>query len=64
MCVDVRKASSSVLIVGETEEAVAAARDDILARLRRTVKLDVTVEARQLQVRPDFSRPPTLRVLS
>eukprot|EP00750_Incisomonas_marina_P024094 INCI5084.2.p1 GENE.INCI5084.2~~INCI5084.2.p1 ORF type:complete len:1256 (-),score=304.35 INCI5084.2:687-4454(-) len=50
VCVDVRKASSSVLIVGETEEAVAAARDDILARLRRTVKLDVTVEARQLQL--------------
>jgi hypothetical protein len=27
------------------------ARDDILARLRRTVKLDVTVEAKQLLVR-------------
>ena len=49
--IDVIKSTSSVVIAGESIEGVNGARDDILARLRRTVKLDVTVQARRIQVR-------------
>ena len=52
---------SGIVIVGPSEDAVSAARDDILGRLRRMVKLDVSVEARLSQLEKIFG--PELRSL-
>lgn len=50
VCLSFQKASDTVVIAGETEESVEGARAEILDRLRKQIKLNVTVEARKAQL--------------